>query len=73
MWIQKLDALSAILSLVGVIFVAQPEFLFGTTVDPEADTSASDEGRYLAIGAALVSAVFAAVAYISVRQAGPEV
>ncbi|NNF06900.1 MAG: DMT family transporter [Candidatus Eisenbacteria bacterium] len=53
------DAMGLGLSLVGVIFVAQPEFLFG---------GAAEELNLFAVGVALCGAVCSAIAYTTVRK-----
>ncbi len=53
------EALGLLFSLGGVVLVAQPSFLFGV---------ATDSLDLFAVGIALLGAVFAAIAYVTVRQ-----
>ena len=53
------EALGLVFSLGGVVLVAQPSFLFGV---------ATDSLDLFAVGIALLGAVFAAIAYVTVRQ-----
>ena len=55
------EALGLLLSLGGVVLVAQPAFLFG---------NAADSLDLFAVGMGLLGAVFAATAYVTVRKLG---
>ena len=55
------EVLGLLLSLAGVVLVAQPAFLFGAS---------ADSLDLFAVGIALLGAVFAAIAYVSVRKLG---
>ena len=55
------EVLGLLLSLGGVVLVAQPAFLFG---------AAADSLDLFAVGIALLGAIFASIAYVSVRKLG---
>ncbi|KAJ3546094.1 hypothetical protein NM688_g5551 [Phlebia brevispora] len=73
--------LAGLCSLIGVVLIARPQFLFGhdTTQDGDASIRAEGEGeglgvtsaqRLAAVGAALISVVGATGAYTSIRAIG---
>jgi len=83
---KRSQAFASLCSLVGVILIARPEFLFGSSsrhlapsVDPIHDGIAGDEGsvagatsaqRYLAVGAAMMGVLGGTGAYTSIRAIG---
>jgi drug/metabolite transporter (DMT)-like permease len=75
--ISKLDGLSIIACLSGVILVARPTFLFGTDLQVvnslHQTVKLTINKRVIAIAAALVGAVMSALAYVLVRKLGNRV
>lgn len=61
-----LDMIGAIVCLLGVMLIAHPTWLFGTTT---AETSEGG-GEGIAVATALLGAAFAGMAYMSVRMIG---
>ncbi|KAM0793653.1 hypothetical protein ACM66B_001084 [Microbotryomycetes sp. NB124-2] len=67
----KLEATTGFVSLLGVILIAKPTFLFGsrTQADPGA-TPVTPEERAMAVGVALLGTLGAAGAYLIIRAIG---
>lgn len=68
-----LEGICGILSLVGVIFVAKPDFIFGTAADntdSDSTESSSSELRLLGTGVGLIGVCGASSVYILLRKIG---
>jgi len=63
---ERYDIIGAILSMVGVVLIARPGFLFGG-----AKEASDDNTRLFAVAIALFGAVMAGFAYVTVRKIGP--
>lgn len=69
-----MDCGLATIGLVGVVFVARPEVIFGAGGNgSESGDGISGSGRAMGVAIALVGAVFASGSYITVRVCGPHV
>ncbi|RKP14669.1 hypothetical protein BJ684DRAFT_4945, partial [Piptocephalis cylindrospora] len=69
----RLDKAAATICLSGVVLVAKPSFLFSSplpTVEHPTLSDAEEWNRLLAVGAALLGAILAALAYTTVRKVG---
>ena len=62
-----LDMIGAVVCLLGVMLIAHPSWLFGSTSDEDTNAEGND---MVAIAVALLGAAFAGLAYMSVRKIG---
>ncbi|KAL7532636.1 hypothetical protein ACHAWF_004192 [Thalassiosira exigua] len=66
-----LDMVGAVVCLLGVILIAHPTWLFGTTIDDESGEEVEEINNPAgAVAVALLGAAFAGMAYMSVRKIG---
>ncbi|EFA80065.1 hypothetical protein PPL_06887 [Heterostelium album PN500] len=64
-----IDAISTILSFIGVGIISKPSFIFGSSV--KQDSSEPDSGlRFIYISIGLIGSFFSACAYVAVRKIG---
>jgi drug/metabolite transporter (DMT)-like permease len=66
-----LDAIATSVCFAGVVFVAEPAFLFGASAD-EGGGGSSSSARTLSAGVALFGSVMSALAYVAMRPIGKQ-
>jgi drug/metabolite transporter (DMT)-like permease len=66
-----LDAIATCVCFAGVVFVAEPAFLFGASAD-EGGGGSSSSARTLSAGVALIGSVMSALAYVGMRPIGKQ-
>ena len=64
------EATAGLISLVGTVLVAQPEFLFGSMAQRE--DGVTPEERIMAVGIALIGVLGASGAYTTIRKIGKQ-